>query len=168
MSRKNKNLNKCFNKNNGFKNIRHHLPRKNICICCGIKENLGVHHVLPYCYFNKLSKKIYEELKALYPKEREEGHQDRIVCSLCDKHHDIYEKEYSNELHLTLFKKYNVDLNKTSWKEGKGSKKNPSGKPKPSEVVMSKIKTLNDYFELRQFCEDFFIEKMKPEHPIFS
>jgi hypothetical protein len=134
-----------------FENEGYLINRENRCCKCGQKRGLTKHHMIPVCYAGKLKDIIKEELK-----------KDHIFyyewdyCCLCRKCHTEYESEFGDELHKFIWDKYNIDLKETSYRNLH------STLPKPSEMVMNKIKTKKDYLKLREICTEFFIDKMKP------
>jgi hypothetical protein len=79
----------------GKKNDPFYLQeRRNICVVCGISENLTCHHCVPYCY------RIYfpEDLKS---------HSCHDILPLCVQHHEAYEK-HADQFRRELSKEFDV------------------------------------------------------------
>lgn len=70
---------------------------ENICVCCGSKENLTKHHVVPYCY----RKHFPEDLK---------NHNHFDVLILCRDCHDFYEAHFANKLKEDLLDIYDLSI----------------------------------------------------------
>ena len=135
-----------------FKNRGFLINRENRCCVCGSKKDLNRHHIIPSCYIKALDKKIRDELKKDHP-----YYYELDYCCTCGDCHDNYEINFGQELNLFIWEIFQVDLKKTSYKNPR------SNYPKPSEVVMSKIKNKRDYINLREICIDYFVKSMKPE-----
>ena len=139
-----------------FKNDKDfQVPRENRCCVCGEQEDtqLTRHHIIPSCYSSKLSSELKKDLHRkihLYYYEWD-------YCCACKKCHIEYEEKYSDMLHEKIRNRYSVNLEDTSYRNL------DSDKPKPSELVMAQINSIEQYLELREFCTQFFIEKMKPK-----
>lgn len=135
-----------------FKNENYQINRENRCCKCGSQKGLTRHHIIPSCFISKLKEEIKVELKKDHP-----FYYEWDYCCLCDECHKDYEKTFSESLMRFIYLMYNVDLSKTSFKN------NHSNLPKPSEVVMGKINSKEDFLKLRELCTDFFIDTMDPK-----
>lgn len=141
-----------------FKNEDYKIKRENRCVVCGCRDDnkLTRHHIIPSCYISKKSSELIQLLKSKTDKYSFEYD----YCCVCKGHHREYEQKYARQLHGEIWKFYNVDLKETSHKQPF------KGLPKPSEIVMNQIVTVEDYLNLRDFCIYFFKEKMKPKYPL--
>ena len=135
-----------------FENNGYQINRVNRCCVCGSDQDLSRHHIIPSCFIKALKPEIKEDLKKDHP-----FYYEWDYSCLCGECHDKYEKNYGNNLQILIWDMYGVDLRKTSYKDPH------STLPKPSEVVMMLVKTKEDFIELRDFCIEYFKEKMSPK-----
>lgn len=116
---------------------------------------LTKHHIVPSCYIKYLRYRIKKKLK-----EDHCYYYEWDYCCLCHKCHLKYETYFSNELHQLIWSTYDINIKETSYRQPH------SGLPKPSEKVMEKIKSKEDYLELRGLCTKFFVDKMEPVYTL--
>jgi hypothetical protein len=79
------------------------IPKENICVVCGICEELTRHHIVPYSY----KKHLKEECRS---------HQSYDIVALCFKCHSTYEKE-ANKLRIELFNEFGINLDDNRYKK---------------------------------------------------
>ncbi len=69
----------------------------NRCVSCGSDEYLTRHHVVPYCYRKFLPDKL-------------KTHNFHDVVLLCVDCHDVYEREFADNLKIKISKKYKAPI----------------------------------------------------------
>jgi hypothetical protein len=136
-----------------FKNKSYQIWEENKCCVCGSteEENLTIHHIVPSCYIYKINKILHK--KVLYEFD---------FCCVCKECHIKCNKNYDTAILNKVLEKYNIDLANISYR------KLHSNLPKPSTLVAEKIKTVNNYLELRNFCFLTFKEIMKPMFSVYG
>jgi len=145
-----------------FENKGYQNNRENICVVCGCTDSqeLCKHHIIPECFIRYLNDKIRIELKA-----RNKYYYDWDFCCVCKKCHRKYEKDYGEVFFFVLLEKYNVDINRTSYRKSKVVRLTEK-LLKPSETLMLQIRTVEDYLNLRRQCTEYFKNTMKPKYEL--
>lgn len=70
---------------------------QNICVVCGIEQNLNKHHVVPYVFRKRLKSQF-----------KDKNHHD--ILAICIGCHEIYEEE-ANKLKIFISKQYGTEIN---------------------------------------------------------